>query len=264
MRQNRNCSLMWASPRDLQAFLFSLPPSAATRNAARSALLAIFEFFIEQGVTDVNPASGLPRLPVPRSLPKALSPEQSLRVLRAASLFSSPSKEFFYLLLYTGMRRNEARLLEWRHLEDGWVRFEGKGRKERSIPLHPEVLRALHLWRKDCPSARWVFPSVLNPEKPASTTWIRDRVLELGETSGIPTLHPHQLRHTVATKLLEDGVDLRTLQEFLGHSSLASTMIYTRVRPARVAEAVSHLDYRSSAADKPEHLFGPPGPSEGL
>ena len=87
------------------------------------------------------------------------------------------------------------------------------------------------------------LPSPRHEGRPISETYLRYIVRDAGNLAGIEHLHPHVLRHTFATRLLERGADLRSTQEVLGHSKLDTTAIYTRVRPARVAEAVEKLDF---------------------
>lgn len=105
-------------------------------------------------------------------------------------------------------------------------------------------------WREECPDPRWVFPSPYGKvkSKPLSSTWVRNVIRRVGEDAGIPELHPHLLRHTAATRLLNQGVDIRTLQELLGHASLQTTQIYLRVRPVNLRGALEGLEYRDEHA----------------
>jgi site-specific recombinase XerD len=75
--RERNQSLVWASPRNLKAYLFATPPTARNRNNIRQALVGFGEYLVAQGFTEVNPALALPRLPEPASIPKALEPAQA-------------------------------------------------------------------------------------------------------------------------------------------------------------------------------------------
>ncbi len=256
MQAERGCSLTWATTRDLQAFLFSLPPSAHTRNGARQALVAAFDSFIDRGLVKINMAKPLSKLPEPRSLPKALSPDQARAVLKAAEMLEPQARAAVYILAFAGLRRAEALRLQWSEVEHGWLRFMGKGAKERAIPMHLLLTEQLKAWRSQCPSPRWVIPSPIDPDKPASGTWLASRLKQLAELSGVEGLHPHQMRHTAATLLLESGADIRTVQEFLGHTSVATTTVYTRIRPARLADAVAKLDYASPVIDLTDDSAG--------
>jgi integrase/recombinase XerD len=147
------------------------------------------------------------------------------------------------LALYTGARHDEIRRLTWPQISDGWVRLAGKGAKERAVPIHARLRPGLGAWRVECPDPLWIFPSPACIGQPVGSTWVRRRVRAVGELAGIPGLHPHTLRHTFATALLDRDVNLRTVQELLGHARPETTVIYTHVRPARSAEAVGRLGF---------------------
>jgi integrase/recombinase XerD len=243
--EHRGASLMWARPRDLQAYLFSTPPTARNRNNIRQALVGFGDFLVAQGIAAENPALALPRLREPELLPKALEAEQARRIAAAARVLGGEVEPLALLLLYCGLRRTEARLLEWSSFDDSfrWVRFPGKRGRVRAIPVHADARRALRSWRIANDDARWVFPSPRGNGRPMSETYFRGLIVELGSIAGVEGLHAHLLRHTVATELMEQGADLRTVQEFLGHADPKTTAIYTRVRPARLSEAADRLDF---------------------
>jgi integrase/recombinase XerC len=123
------------------------------------------------------------------------------------------------------------------------LRVLGKGRKERTVPYGLPAQRALDTWLR---SAR---PQLVVPGAGAALfLGARGRRIDqravrslvharLGEVPGAPDLGPHGLRHTAATHLLEGGADLRTVQELLGHASLATTQIYTHVTTDRLRQA---------------------------
>src|SRR3712207_6118556 len=125
------------------------------------------------------------------------------------------------------------------------VRVFGKGRKERVVPYGVPAQRALDAWRRDG------RPGLARPGSgPALFLGVRGRRLDqravrtlvharLAEVPGAPDLGPHGLRHTAATHLLEGGADLRSVQELLGHASLATTQLYTHVSADRLRAARS-------------------------
>lgn len=85
-----------------------------------------------------------------------------------------------------------------------------------------------------CESGRWVMPSPMtNRDRPVGYTTLHKGVRDLGDAAGVTGPHPHVLRHTAATRLLETGADVRVVQEFLGHASVAVTPVYLRARPVR-------------------------------
>ena len=152
-------------------------------------------------------------------------------------------------MLYAGLRLNEVRTLPWTDFSpDGaWLTFEGKGRKTRTLPLHPKARSALERWRRATVSGLYVFPSPQGEDRPLSKSHINKRFRELREEAQVPSLTPHVLRHSFATRLMESGADLRTVQEALGHASPKTTAVYTRVRPAGLLEAVERLTYEGEA-----------------
>lgn len=246
LRQARSTSLLYADAKDLKAFLFSLPATAASRNQARNGLVALFSFFIDQGLCDSNPAQGLPRLPTPEKLPRPLGPQQARNAEKVSETFPPQERMLFKTALYTGMRRAELLRFEWTMIEEGWIRFTGKGNKERMIPLHRNLETELNAWRGQCPSPRWVFPSPLDPTRHASSSWALDRFRALGDMIGVEKLHPHRFRHTFATQTLNSGADIATVGSLMGHSKLSTTQRYAKVREPRLQRAIETLDYRST------------------
>lgn len=244
---SRNVSLVDARPKDLQAYLFSTSATAGNRNNIRQALIAFGDFLVDQEWVEGNAGRQLPRLPTQRSMPKALEAAQAHRIAQAAREYDLVPRGLILLYLYTGLRRDEGRLLEWSHISEGydWVRFPGKGNKVREIPLHSDVRDALRSIRTLNLDPRWVFPSSRRNGKPYSKPWVQALMKDLGDLVGIPELHAHMLRHTVATRLLEQGEDIRTVQEWLGHAELSTTQIYTKVRPSRLRDAAARLNYES-------------------
>jgi site-specific recombinase XerC len=254
LTENRDTTLVRANLTDLKAFLFTRPPVAATRNHVRQALVGFGEYLLARGHVRRNEAKDLPRLPRPRSLPRARDSEAIRQVIAAANAYDPMTRLLALAFIYSGLRCSELRLLEWRHVEPGWLRFAGKGSKERAVPLHSELETAFGTWRFLSPDPRWVFPSTLHADRPISEGYLRVRLREVGNTAGIDHLAPHVLRHSFATELYEQSGDIRATQEVLGHASLLSTQVYTDVRPGRVKKAVRGLNLtrRSTPSEAPE------------
>jgi integrase/recombinase XerD len=246
MQKERGVSILRATPDDYSAYLFSTKPVARNRNNIRQALVAWGTYLVAKRRRGENPARVLPSLREPRRIPQALSAEVAHRIELAVQAFSPEVRALVALYLYGGLRKDEARTLLWSNcdLADGWLRFEGKGGRERAVPMHRQVREALLRWRVECRDAEYVFPGKLGPAgRPVSKTWIFERIAEVGDAAGVH-LHPHLLRHTVATALYEhSNGDLRAVQDFLGHADISTTAPYTRVRPPRLAEAMVGLSY---------------------
>ena len=152
-----------------------------------------------------------------------------------------------------GLRISEACSLRPADIDSGrgliHVR-EGKGRKDREVTLSERLLQQLReYWRITRPQSEWLFPSARSPQKhvPGRTVLkALQRAAKAARLKKKVTLH--LLRHTFATHLLESGVDLRTIQLLLGHSSFHSTERYTRVQAEHLRRVTSPFDL----LDKPE------------
>jgi integrase/recombinase XerC len=119
----------------------------------------------------------------------------------------------------------------------GLLRVRGKGNKERVVPLHPMGVASLRRWRDEGRA------TVMTANTPVEVLFVNRRGAPLGPRDvrrildlrlGASKVHPHALRHTFATHLLEGGADLRIVQELLGHESLTTTQLYTHVSKARL------------------------------
>lgn len=241
--EKEGTSIWRATNRDLRGFLFALPPNPRYRNRMRQAFLAFFDFLMEEGYREDNPATGLPRLSEPRLVPKPITETEAKRLIRIAKQHGPQVHALIATFLYVGLRRTEIRTLRWAQIDDeGWVRFTAKGGQERVLPIHPVAQRALKEWRYVSADPEWVFPG-RRENTPVSGTWVRVKVHDLGVEAGIVGLHPHRLRHTFATSLMEKTNDLRLVQEAMGHADPKTTAIYTRVRPVRIKDAIDTLEF---------------------
>jgi integrase/recombinase XerD len=229
-------SLLRAHPDDLLSFL-GQAHCARTRNTYLSALKAFYTFAQEKRLRRSNPASHLKRVREPRNLPRPLSESETLNLLQGAERVGRRCFVAVSTFLYCGLRIAELCCLAWADvdLEARRLRVEGKGAKERVIPVAVALVPILHDWRD---GLSWVFPSG-NGHVSAQT--IRHEVKEA--SAGLRGITPHRLRHTFATACLAEGADIREVQELLGHASLASTQIYTKVRVDHLEGVVDRLRY---------------------
>ena len=182
----------------------------------------------------------------PRKLPRVLSPEEVLRLLEAAP---GPKHKAALSVAYgAGLRAMEVVALKVRDVDSRrmMIRVEqGKGRKDRHAMLSPQLLELLRDWWRIAHPQVWMFPGRdrINP----MTTRQLNRICHMAaELAGLPNwVAPHTLRHSFATHLLDGGADLRSIQEMLGHSSVSSTQIYTRVESARLRSAYARSHPRA-------------------
>lgn len=207
-----------------------------TRYALLSNLSCFYEWAERAGHHGAgNPAAEIIRPKLPRALPRPIADEDLYRALRDATPMMAA---WIRLGSLGGLRCAEiAGLTREAVLDgDGLLRVVGKGNKERIVPLHTHVLAALEL--HGMPSRGPLFRRPRGePYPPAMVS--REISLYL-HGLGIEAT-AHMFRHWFATKLLQAGNDVRTVQELLGHESITSTQIYTAYSPTRAAEAVQAL-----------------------
>ncbi len=232
-------SLHHATSADVTGWHQSLPATAASRNVGRQALVAWFDFLRDRTTRTTNPAAELPTYKYPDPVPRALNRDQACAVLAVPA---EPQWSFATsLLFHSALRATEARTLEWGRVLDGWVQVTVKGGRERVLPMHPHTSTLADVWRRLCPSPRWVFPSPVTTGPLSDSAW-RRRIKATALEAGV-TMTPHVARHSTATRMVEQGVDVRVISELLGHASLATTMRYLRARPQRLADSVGGLDF---------------------
>lgn len=139
------------------------------------------------------------------------------------------------LLWSTGLRLSELANLRDEDVSDDHVRVMGKGGRERVVPIEEKPLRIIREWIKVKPKSQWVFPS-RDPAKPRPKGSIQARVKSLLKKVGLGRLKVHSFRHGAATALYGRGADLRYVQEYLGHQSLATTAFYVHLAPQVLKE----------------------------
>lgn len=231
-----------------------LEPSSLFRKM--EALKSFYAFQVAERRLPISPAEPFRSPKLPERLPKYLSSEQIGKLRRLPFIpgrFEQARARTMLEVLYaTGMRVSELLSLkpEAANLNDGWVRVFGKGSKERLIPVHQEAIRILRRYlelRREKFKDRGAPEIFLNRAggKLSRVQFWRD-LKALGKQAGIEEpLHPHLLRHTFATHLLQGGADLRAVQEMLGHSSLATTQIYTHLEKSGIKN--SHRKFHPRA-----------------
>lgn len=215
-----------------EAWWSSLPDTPASRNLGRKVLHAYGCWLVESDRRTACPAVGLPTWRPPRSVPRALDEVEARRVAALVVAHVDLSHVAAALMHLAGLRVAEACGLQWHDVSGGWLTVRGKGGAVRTVPMRDDLRSLMRRWRLACPSSVWVLPG---PNGHLATQTVRGRVVRL-------TGHnPHVGRHTAATELLSATGDLRIVQEFLGHASPATTAIYSKVRPGRLAEGVQAM-----------------------
>ena len=222
----------------------------APRTTARklAALRALFRVLVEHGVTEANPADLLASPKLPQRLPRALKPADVAALLDripASTPLEIRDRALFELAYGCGLRAEELVDLDVASLDFDaeQVRVEGKGGKTRFVPAGEPALAAVRRYLERARSALDAGtgePALFLSKsgRRLSTSDVRRRLRTWARSAAAQgAVHPHALRHSFATHLLEGGADLRAIQALLGHSSISTTQVYTRVESARLRAA---------------------------
>ncbi|MGR4895123.1 tyrosine recombinase XerC [Stenotrophomonas sp. LARHCG68] len=199
-----------------------------------SACRSFYAWLLKNNAIDTSPAAGLRAPKAPRKLPQVLDADEAVQLVELPTdaplgLRDRALLELFYS---SGLRLSELCALRWRDLDmaSGLVLVHGKGNRERSVPVGTHALNALQDWRRDSAGSgdKPVFPG--RAGGPLSQRAVQIRIKQLAQRQGLfKNVHPHMLRHSFASHILESSGDLRGVQELLGHSDIATTQIYTHL-----------------------------------
>jgi integrase/recombinase XerD len=235
---------------------------AASLARAAAAVRGLHRFLAEEGAADADPTAELGPTRLPSRLPKALEEEDVRKVLDAATgddPVALRDRAVLEVLYGTGIRVSELAGLSLSDLasDTGLVRVLGKGDKERLVPLGRCARRALDAWlgprgRPQLEPRRWarrgdaeaVFLNARGGRLTRQGVW--GVLKKRARAAGIEDLvHPHVLRHSCATHMLAHGADIRVVQELLGHASIATTQLYTKVSLAHLRSAYEQAHPRA-------------------
>lgn len=208
-----------------------------------SALRSFFDWLVSQGELPANPAKGISTPKAPRHLPKNIDVDDVNRLLDIDinDPLAVRDRAMLEVMYGAGLRLSELVNIDCKHLDldSGEVWVTGKGSKERRLPMGRSAVQWLAHWLNlrelFGPDDDALFLSKLG--KRISARNVQKRFAEWGIRQGLNShVHPHKLRHSFATHMLESSGDLRAVQELLGHANLSTTQIYT------------HLDFQHLAS----------------
>ena len=220
--------------------------SAASRARRASTLRHFYRYLVDSRLMDSNPLDGLSVGKTPRRLPRPLSEDQMKRLLDAPDMETTAGlrdRVCMELLYGSGLRISELCGLRFASMEltsemGPQLRIDGKGGKTRMVPLSRASLQLLaeylRLRGKGKPGVPLFLGERKGPLRPRILQRNLKRYLILANLD--PDFTPHKLRHSFATHMLDHGADIRVIQELLGHESLATTQVYTKVSQARSQE----------------------------
>jgi integrase/recombinase XerC len=236
----------------IRGFLSHLYDHGLTKPSVARALAAVrslFKFLAREKLVKQNPALLVSTPKLAKKLPRVPTIEEMNRVLDAAqpeqAMFPERDRLIFELLYGCGIRNSELTGINLEHIywSQQGIMVRGKGKKERLVPFGDKADHAL----RDCLHERQRVLAELRKTSPAliinrrgtrlTTRSVGRIVKAIAVANGLsPEVHPHTLRHAFGTHLLEEGADLRSIQELLGHERLATTQRYTQLSTRKVME----------------------------
>ena len=224
---------------DIENFISKLNLESSSISNYLSAYKTFYNYHIKIGKISINPIDKVDSPKLVKHLPTYLTVEEVDKLLNIdiKDAFSARNKSLLELLYATGLRISELINLEFKNIDlnDCIVRIMGKGSKERIVPINDLAIKYLKIYVKDyryklvkTEQNNYVY---LNNHGKKMTRqgvfkMIKKRTMETGIKKDVS---PHTLRHSIATHMLENGADLRIIQEFLGHESIGTTQIYTHL-----------------------------------
>lgn len=236
----------------IKLFIYDVAKKVNPRSQARiiSGLRSFFDYLIFEDYRTTNPTDLLETPKIGRKLPDTLSQEEIDLLISAIDL-SHPQGERNRIILETiyscGLRVSEAITLKISDLffEEGFIRVLGKGNKERFVPIHQEAQKYISIYINQIrvhikPQKEYEDTLFLNRRGKALTRQMIFMILKkLASDIGLhKKISPHTLRHSFATHLLQNGADLRAIQQMLGHESITTTEIYVHLDRSYLKEVV--------------------------
>ena len=226
------------TPEGVMLYLSGLPVSERTQARMLSALRSFFGWMQLEGEREDNPAENVDSPKIGRYLPSVLSVEEVDAIIgsvNTSTAFGLRDRAILEVLYGCGLRVSEVASLKISDvfLGEGFVRVTGKGDKQRVVPMGESAIDAVKAWLEVRPEASSKAEDILFLNKHCaalSRVSIFNMVKKQAILAGIhKEISPHTFRHSFATHLIENGADLRVVQEMLGHESILTTEIYTHI-----------------------------------
>lgn len=253
-----NLSPISISEKTLQQFIYHIAKEVNPRTQSRiiSGLRGFFNYLIFEEYRKTNPLELIESPKMGRKLPDTLSIEEIDKLISAIDL-SKPQGERNRAILETlygcGLRVSELIGLKISDLffDEGFIKVTGKGDKQRFVPVGPATTKYINLYRKEIRVHQKIDADAndtlfLNRRgKGLTRAMIFTIIKQLAEKAGIQKIiSPHTFRHSFATHLLENGADLRAIQQMLGHESITTTEIYTHIDKTHLTEVINSFHPR--------------------
>ncbi len=202
-----------------------------------SAIRAFYRYLLNADIVTQNPAEGLITPKTPKKLPNTLDADQATQLVEidATDPCAVRDKAIFELMYSSGLRLSELVNLNLESIDiaDAIVTVIGKGNKTRKVPVGRYAIKAIKAWLKQRTAmidSDLAALFVSNWGRRISTRTVQQRLRGWAIKQGLAThVHPHMLRHSFATHMLESSGDLRAVQELLGHADISTTQVYTHL-----------------------------------
>jgi len=237
----------------IQQFIYDIAKEVNPRSQSRiiSGLRGFFNYMVFEEFRTTNPLTLIESPKIGRKLPDTLSTDEIDLLIRCVDL-SKPQGERNRAIIETlygcGLRVSELISLKISDLffQEGFIKVTGKGNKERFVPIGQTTIKYIEIYRSEVRNHQTIAKAAqdtlfLNRRgKGLTRAMIFTIVKQLAEIAGIQkTISPHTFRHSFATHLLENGADLRAIQQMLGHESITTTEVYTHIETAHLSKIIN-------------------------
>lgn len=254
--EKKECDIKRLSVDNINEFVYSFQNKGfekTTISRKISSLSHFFNFLLEEKIIDLNPINHLEIPKQKKKLPIILSNKQVDKLLEFTKEDKTPKGIRLYtmieILYATGIRITELVEMKLSSLyeDKNFLLIIGKGQKERLVPVSSQTRDTINVYLKirkkfisDNNESKWIFPSKQSSKGHITRQRFNQLLNKLNEKGnlGIKRISPHKLRHAFATHLLSNGIDLRSLQQMLGHSDISTTQIYTHVLKERLKQVI--------------------------
>ena len=218
-----------------------------------SSLRSFFNYLSRQGIIQTNPTQTISAPKTPKKLPTTLDADQvnGLFIKTETTPLKLRDQAILELFYSSGLRLSELAALNLNSFSNSYrnVKVAGKRNKERIVPVGQKALEAIQIWlhvRQTMTDESQQALFISKSGRRISTRQIQNRVRQYAREIGLPVnLHPHMLRHSFASHMLESSSDLRAVQELLGHSDISTTQIYTHLDFQHLADVYDRAHPRA-------------------
>ena len=239
LKDGTNKDLLKLTSNDIEKFISKLEIDSRSIANYLSAYKTFYNYYIKLGKLNNNPIDSISSPKLAKHLPVYLTVDEVDKLLdiEIKDAFSARNKSILEVMYSSGLRISELINLEFKNIDlnDSIIRVMGKGSKERIVPISDLAIKYLKIYVKDYRAGlvkketnNYVYLN--NHGKKMTRQGVFKMIKKLTSEKGInKDVSPHTLRHSIATHMLENGADLRIIQEFLGHENIGTTQIYTHL-----------------------------------